>query len=83
MYEADKSLTLFSLIMALVTLLLIMVDESRPDAYIAVTIILYFIYTAVDPTLRRRANLRILDIVLISAFMVIVTVRVLMVLDII
>lgn len=83
MDKTDKSLILFSLIIALITLLLIVVGESRLDAYIAITIILYFIYTAIDPMLRRRANLKILDIALVSVFVIIVAVRVLMVLDII
>lgn len=83
MDRTDKSLVLFTLTIALIMLLLIAVGESRPDAYIAVAIILYFIYTTIDPALRHRANLRVLDVVLVSIFVLITVIRILMVLNII
>lgn len=83
MDRTDKSLVGFSLITVLMMLLLVVVGESRPDAYIAVAIVLYFIYTAIDPVLRRVASIRILDIALILVFMLIVAIRVLTVLNII
>ncbi|MEM1679293.1 MAG: hypothetical protein QXJ56_07750 [Ignisphaera sp.] len=77
MAKIDTGLTILTIIIVIFTVFLVIVGESRPDAYISVSILLYFVYTAMDPGIRRYANMRPLDIGLIIVFIFIVMVRVL------
>ncbi|MEM1526673.1 MAG: hypothetical protein QW775_03685 [Ignisphaera sp.] len=83
MAETDRSILVLVLLITFFTIFLAIVGESRPDAYLSVAILLYFVYTAIDPSIRRYTNLKPLDIGLIIVFAVIVVIRILLVLEVI
>lgn len=74
------SILIIALLIAFVSSMLCIVGESRPDAYISTTILLYFIYTSIDTSLRKRSKLLYLDIAFIVIFVGIVSYRVLQIL---
>lgn len=83
MTKTDTSMLILTSLTVLFTVFLVIVGESRPDTYLSVAILLYFIYTSVDPSIRRYTNLKPLDIGLITVFIIIVAIRVLQVLEVI
>lgn len=83
MAKTDVAIFILTMLTMLFTIMLATVGETRPDAYVSVSILIYFVYTAVDPTIRRYSKLKLLDIALVTMFMMIVIVRVLEVLEII
>lgn len=82
MDRCDLSLLIYTVLMAVATVLLIATGGSEPDAYLSIAILVYFIYTAVDPSIRGRADMRVLDAALITVFIAVVAVRVLRILGI-
>lgn len=74
MIEGD--LILFTVLVVIATLALIYVGELRPDAYLAVAILIYFIYTSVNYSFRFRVKLKVVDLLLIITFSLIVAYRV-------
>lgn len=74
MIEGD--LILFTVLAVIATLVLIYVGELRPDAYLAVAILIYFIYTSVNYSFRFRVKLKVVDLLLITTFSLIVAYRV-------
>lgn len=74
MIEGD--LILFTVLVVIATLALIYVGELRPDAYLAVAILIYFIYTSVNYGFRFRVKLKVVDLLLIATFSLIVAYRV-------
>ena len=74
MIEGD--LILFTVLVVIATLALIYVGELRPDAYLAVAILIYFIYTSVNYGFRFRVKLKVVDLLLITTFSLIVAYRV-------
>ncbi|MEM1645640.1 MAG: hypothetical protein QXL96_07210 [Ignisphaera sp.] len=83
MAKADVSFNVLTLLIVMFTVFLILVDESRPDAYISVSILIYFIYTAVDPRIRKYSKVVYLDLGFIVVFTSIVFIRILEVLGVI
>ncbi|MEL9998275.1 MAG: hypothetical protein QXH99_07260 [Sulfolobales archaeon] len=74
MIEGD--LILFTVLVVIATLALIYVGELRPDAYLAIAILIYFIYTSVNYSFRFRVKLKVVDLLLITTFSLIVAYRV-------
>jgi len=72
----EGDLILFTALVVIATLALIYVGELRPDAYLAVTILIYFIYTSVNYSFRFRVKLKVVDLLLITTFSLIVAYRV-------
>jgi len=72
----ERDLLIFTVLVVIATLALIYVGELRPDAYLAITILTYFIYTSVNYGFRFRVKLKIIDVVLLITFALIVTYRV-------
>ena len=58
------------------TVSLILAGETRFDAYVSLSILVYFVSTSVLPNIRGKTDLRLIDIIFIVTFMVIVAVRV-------
>lgn len=75
MREFDASILMFTALMVVATISLILVGESRADVYLAISILIYFIYTFIDTRIRNRSNLKILDIVFVIVFTLIVAYR--------
>jgi hypothetical protein len=72
----EGDLILFTVLVVIATLALIYVGELRPDAYLAVAILIYFIYTSVNYSFRFRVKLKVVDLLLIITFSLIVAYRV-------
>jgi hypothetical protein len=72
----EGDLILFTVLVVIATLALIYVGELRPDAYLAVAILIYFIYTSVNYGFRFRVKLKVVDLLLITIFSLIVAYRV-------
>ena len=79
----DRDVLIYALLLTMVVIALVLVGESRPDVYLSITILMYFIYTSINYSIRSRARLRILDAILLFVFLAIVTYRVLEVLRVI
>ena len=79
----DRDVLIYALLLTMVMIALVLVGESRPDVYLSITILMYFIYTSINYSIRSRARLRILDAILLFVFLAIVTYRVLEVLRVI
>lgn len=72
----EKELIIFTLLMFISISMLLYVGEARPDAYLGVAILVYFIYTSVNYSFRSKVYLKPVDIILITVFAVIVAYRV-------
>ncbi|MEM4567563.1 MAG: hypothetical protein QXM48_04480 [Sulfolobales archaeon] len=72
----EGELILFTLLILISVFMLIYVGEVRPDAYLAVAILVYFIYTSVNHSFRSKIYLKPVDIVLITVFAIIVAYKV-------
>ncbi|MEM1541154.1 MAG: hypothetical protein QW101_00310 [Ignisphaera sp.] len=77
------SLIVYALLTSILTIFLVLVGESRPDAYLSVAILIYFIFTAIDNSIRSRAKMLAVDIALLTVFTAMVLFRVLIVLEVI
>jgi hypothetical protein len=75
-----RDLMIYSLVLLIFTSALVLLGEYRIDAYLAISILIYFVLTTILPNIRRQADLRITDILFIIVFIVIVALRVLEVL---
>lgn len=83
MNRINISLLIYTIFISLTIIFLVSIGESRLDTYISISILIYFIYTSIDLSIRSRTNLKILDIALITIFIAIVLARVLIILEII
>lgn len=72
-----RDLMIYVLIQTIFISALSLLGESRIDAYISISILIYFVSTTILPNIRKYSNLRIVDIILIVLFGLIVTLRVL------
>ena len=72
----ERDLIVFTVLVVITTLTLIYVGELRPDAYLAITILIYFIYTSINYSFRFRVKLKVIDVSLIIIFSLIVIYRV-------
>ena len=83
MTHIDRDILIYALLLIIAVIALVLVGESRPDVYLSITILIYFIYTSINYSIRSRAKLKILDTILLLIFLTIVTYRVLEVLKVI
>ena len=83
MMKSDVGIVVLSILITLSSVALVLVGESRPDVYLSMSILIYFIYTSVDYSLRIKARLKVVDAVLFTVFAAVVAARVLMILGII
>ncbi len=78
--KSDVGILALSALITISSVALVLVGESRPDVYLSISILIYFIYTSVDYSLRIKARLRIVDVTLFAVFAAVVAIRVLMIL---
>lgn len=83
MKRTDLGVILLTSLIIISSISLTLVGESRPDVYLSMAILIHFVYTSIDYSLRMRSSLKVIDIALFTVFIVIVTIRVLMILNII
>ncbi len=72
----ERDVILLTILVVTAVSMLAYVGELRPDAYLAITILIYFIYTSVNYGFRFRVNLKFIDASLIITFALIVGYRV-------
>lgn len=82
MRALDRSMLLFIIIYAVAMIILMGIGERRPDVYVSVSILIYFIYILLDSSIRENTSLRVLNIFLFIVFVLIMTYRVLAILGI-
>jgi len=75
--SAARDIIIYALLQSIFSSALAALGEDRPDAYVSVSILIYFVSTTVLPSFRKYSDLRILDAVLIAVFSAIAAVRVL------
>lgn len=81
MEAMDKEIIVYTILLIIMTISFVLVGETRPDAYLSISILVYFIFTSISHNIRLRAKLIILDISLLTIFMIIVTYRILTILE--
>jgi len=77
----DREIILYAILSTIVIISFILIGETRPDVYLSISILIYFIYTSVSRNIRLRAKLTILDISLLTVFSIIVVYRILTILE--
>ncbi|MCD6195867.1 MAG: hypothetical protein J7J82_03695 [Staphylothermus sp.] len=82
MKPIDLSILLFSTIYIVSMIILVLLGENRPDVYMSIGILVYFIYISLDTRIRENTNMKYVNILLFTVFMVIVAYRVLTILGI-
>lgn len=80
MEAMDKEIIVYTILLIIMTISFVLVGETRPDAYLSISILVYFIFTSISHNIRLRAKLIILDISLLTILMIIVTYRILTIL---
>ena len=83
MRTLDRDILLLTILLTTIVISFVLLGESRPDVYVSVTILNYFIVTSLSYSLRSTTKIKFLDIALLIVFMVIVTYRILAILKII
>lgn len=73
----DRDLIVYASLQVAFTSILAALGESRIDAYVSVSILIYFVSTTIQPSIRKYSDLRVLDALLIALFSLIVVFRVL------
>ena len=81
MRPVDSSILWFSTIYIISMIILVLLGENRPDVYVSIGILVYFIYVSLDTRIRENTN-KYVNILLFIIFMVIVVYRVLNILGI-
>ncbi len=82
MRPVDSSILLFSTIYITSMIILVLLGENRPDLYVSMGILVYFIYVSLDTRIRENTNMKYVNILLFIIFMIIVVYRVLNILGI-
>lgn len=77
----DREIILYAILSTIVIISFILIGETRPDVYLSISILIYFIYTSISRNIRLRAKLTILDISLLTVFSIIVIYRILTILE--
>jgi len=72
----DKSLLVFSILLTAATASLALLAEKRPEVYAAMAILVYFVYTSIDNSIRIRAKLYLLDLSFLLIFSLIIGYRI-------
>lgn len=70
MGAVDTSVTVFSAFYLTTVALLALVDERRPDVYVSVAALLYFVYISLDEGVRRATKLGPINALIFIAFAV-------------
>jgi len=73
----ERDLLVYASLQVAFTSVLAALGETRVDAYVSVSILIYFVATTIQPNIRRYSDLRVLDALLIALFSLIVVFRVL------
>jgi len=73
----DRDLLVYASLQVAFTSILAALGEARIDAYVSVSILIYFVATTIQPSIRKYSDLRVLDALLIALFSLIVVFRVL------
>ena len=77
----DREIIVYAILSTIVIISFILIGETRPDVYLSISILIYFIYTSISHNIRLRAKLTILDISLLTVFSIIVIYRILTILE--
>lgn len=77
----DREIIVYAILSTIVIISFILIGETRPDVYLSISILIYFIYTSISRNIRLRAKLTILDISLLTVFSIIVIYRILTILE--
>lgn len=72
----DRSVAIFSTLCVTVVSLLVITGDKRPDVYVSLSAVLYFIYVSLDEKVRRSTQLTRLNIALLAAFTIAVAYRI-------
>jgi len=72
----DKSIMLFSTLYITAVTTLALAGDRRPDVYVSISALLYFIYISLDEGVRRNTRLGPVSAALFAAFAVAVAYRV-------
>ena len=72
----DKSITVFSALYLTAITTLALSGDRRPDVYVSVSALLYFIYISLDENVRRNTRLGPVSVALFAAFAVAVAYRI-------
>jgi hypothetical protein len=75
-----RDIVIYTLLHTIMIISLLLLGETRVDVYISLSVLVYFISTSILPEIRERADLKAADIILITIFVIIVSLRVLEVL---
>lgn len=72
----DKSIMFFSVLYLTAVTTLVLINDRRPDVYVSVSALLYFLYLSLDEGVRRNTKLTPVSAVIAAAFTVAVAYRV-------
>ncbi len=72
----DKSIMVFSALYLTAITTLALTGDKRPDVYVSVSALLYFIYISLDENVRRNTRLAPVSAALFAAFAVAVAYRI-------
>ncbi|MCE4600958.1 MAG: hypothetical protein F7C38_05275 [Desulfurococcales archaeon] len=71
-----RDIIVYSVIHTVALLSLALLGEEGIDVYVSVSILTYFIATSILPSIRRYADLRVTDTILIIVFAIVIIVKV-------
>ena len=77
----DREIIIYTILLTIVIISFVLIGETRPDVYLSISILIYFIYTSISHNIRLRAKLTVLDISLLTVFSVIVVYKILTILE--
>lgn len=72
-----RDLVIYVVLHTVISSALIILGERRVDAYVSISILVYFIATSILPEIRAHCDLRLVDYALITVFTLIIALRVL------
>lgn len=72
-----RDLVIYVVLHTMVSSAFVLLGERRVDAYVSISILVYFIATSILPEIRARCDLRLVDYALITVFTLIIALRVL------
>ncbi|AFL66808.1 hypothetical protein Desfe_0920 [Desulfurococcus amylolyticus DSM 16532] len=72
-----RDLVIYVVLHTMVSSAFVLLGERRVDAYVSISILVYFIATSILPEIRAHCDLRLVDYALITVFTLIIALRVL------
>ena len=72
----DKSIAVFSMLYLTIITTLALTGDKRPDVYVSVSALLYFVYVSLDENVRRNTKLGPVSVILFTAFTLAVAYRI-------